>query len=388
MTRRVEHVITGLGLGGAELMLSHLARGGNRFEHSVTSLSAAGDIADELRAGNVAVTSLGMKKNLMALRHVGKLAARIRAARPAIIQTWLYHADLVGGLAARRAGVPVIWNLRQTDVGRGAHKLNTAMVIRLCARLSRSVPVRIVCGSRAASEAHRRMGFDAGRMVVISNGVDTGVFKPDPAARAEVRMELGIEGDAAVVGRVARYHPQKDYRGFVETARIIAQGHPGVRFVLAGKNIDWRNRELAGWIDTAGLRDRFHLVGARNDIPRVMTAMDVFVSSSIFGEGFPNVIAEALACEVPCVATDVGDSAEIIGRADRVVPPGEYGALARAAADVLGQSDERRRRDGEAGRKRVTNRFGLQEMIDSYETLYDQVLKADSGRIATGTGMQ
>lgn len=386
MTRRVEHVITGLGVGGAELILSRLARGGTRFEHAVTSLSPTGHIADELSAANVEVTTLGMKKNLMALRQVGRLAARLRETSPGLVQTWLYHADLVGGLAARRAGVPVVWNLRQTNVGRGGQKINTAIVVRLCALLSRSIPVKIVCGSKAAREAHRRMGFDAGRMVVISNGVDTRVFRPDPEAEEQVRRELGIDAGAKVVGRVGRFHPQKDYHGFVKAARIISDSDPGVCFVLAGENIDWNNRELADWIRQAGLGDRFHLLGARNDIARLMAAMDVFVSSSIYGEGFPNVIAEALACAVPCVATDVGDSAEIIGRPDRVVPPGEYGALARAAAGVLSQDDARRRRDGEKGRNRVTGLFALDEMINRYETLYEQVLKVANERIATGAG--
>lgn len=381
MKQRIEHVITGLGIGGAELMLSHVARGGSRFDHSVTSLSSSGRIGDDLLTHGVPVQELGMKKNLAAVRHIRRLAARLENHQPQLVQTWLYHADLVGGLAARRAGLPVVWNLRQTEVDRGAHKMNTSMVIRLCAFLSRSVPVRIVCGSSAARESHGRMGFDESRMVVIRNGVDTRVFAPDRQARAEVRGELGVAGDALLVGRVGRYHPQKDYRGFVEAARIIGERSPEARFVLAGAGVDWDNRELAGWVDAAGMRDRFHLLGARSDVARVMAALDVFVSSSRFGEGFPNVIAEAMACGVPSVATDVGDSAEIVGREDRIVAPGDYSGLARAAGEVLGQSEEERRRDGAEGRSRVAARFTLENMINSYEALYDQVLAERGGQV-------
>jgi glycosyltransferase involved in cell wall biosynthesis len=385
MSRRIEHVITGLGIGGAELMLSHLARGGRRFEHSVTSLSANGRLADDLTANGVAVREIGMKKNLTALRHTRRLARRLKEQRPQLVQTWLYHADLVGGLAARRAGLPVVWNLRQTEVAPNTHKLNTSIVIRLCALLSKSVPTRIVCGSKAAREAHLRMGFNGTNMVVICNGVDTESFRPDPEARAAVRAELGLTDNVPVVGRIGRYHPQKDYRGFVETARIVAGQRPDARFVLAGHHVDEGNRELAGWIGEAGLRDRCILLGARRDIARVIPALDVLVSSSAFGEGFPNIIAEAMACEVPCVATDVGDSAEIIGCQELITAPGDYPALARAALGLLGRSSAERRGAGEAARRRVAARFALDVMIDSYESLYAEVLgmhgeNAPSGR--------
>lgn len=384
MTPRVEHIITGLGIGGAELMLAHLARGGTRFEHSVTSLSTTSRIADDLTADGVAVTHAGMKKNLMIPRSTIQLSNRLRSRPPEVVQTWLYHADLVGGLAARRAGVPVIWNLRQTDTGPSGQKISTRMVIRLCALVSRSIPARIVCGSLAAREAHRKMGFDEGRMVVISNGVDTGAFRPDASARAAVRRELGIDDGVLLVGRVGRYHAQKDYRCFVEAARIVSEARPETRFVLAGENVDWANGELVAWLERSGMKDRFHLLGARSDIPKVMAALDLFVSSSIFGEGFPNVIAEAMACEVPCVATDVGDSAEIVGRAERIVPPGDRRRLAQAAIDVLAEDPATRRRDAERARTRITSRFSLREMINSYETLYEQIMSAGGQRAAGG----
>lgn len=387
MTRRVEHIITGLGIGGAELMLSHLARGGTRFEHSVTALSATSRIAKDLVAEGVAVTHLGMKKNLMVPTNTLQLSNRLKKRPPQLVQTWLYHADLVGGLAARRAGVPVVWNLRQTDVGPRGQKFTTSLVVRLCALLSRSIPVKIVCGSNAAREAHRKMGFDERRMEVISNGVDTGEFKPDPPARAWVRRELGLNDDTPLVGRVGRYHPQKDYRCFVEAARVISDAVPEAHFLLVGEHVDWRNSELVAWIEQSGLNTRFHLLGARRDIPELMAALDVFVSSSVYGEGFPNVIAEAMACEVPCVATDTGDSAEIIGRADRIVPPGDPQRLAQATIEVLSGEPAMRRREGAQGRQRVTARFALDAMINSYETLYEQVMSAGNQKVAGGAGV-
>lgn len=382
MMRRIDHIITGLDIGGAELMLSNLVRRGIRYRHSVTSLSSNGRITGDLRSHGVDVSEMGMKKSWTSVRSVLGLAQKLRECPPLCVQTWLYHADLVGGLAARRAGIPVVWNLRQTNVGRGAHKISTALVVRLCAVLSRTVPLWIVCGSNSAREAHRAMGFDESRMLVISNGVDTNVFRRDDAVRSNFRAELGVTDDTLLVGRVGRFHPQKDYRTFIYMAGLIADSMPDVCFVLAGENVDWNNPELVGWINSSRFASRFHLLGARKDVARVMAGLDLLVSSSAFGEGFPNVVAEGMACEVPCVATDVGDSKEIVHEPARVVEAGDWRALAAAAMDVLKQSRGSRGRLGAANRRWIADRYSMDKMIDSYENLYDRVSTASIGSVS------
>jgi glycosyltransferase involved in cell wall biosynthesis len=373
VTQKVEHIITGLDIGGAELMLSNLARRGVRYRHSVTSLSSGGRIIGDLLAHGVGVTEMGMKRELKAWRSVNQLACQLKQQSPALVQTWLYHADLVGGLAARRTGVPVVWNLRQTDVGRGAQKWSTAVIVRLCALLSNSLPYRIVCGSHAARKAHCKMGFSERRMLVISNGVDTNLFKYDKASRQEVRSELGVTEDTFLIGRIGRYHPQKDYKGFIEAAGRMAGSSRNLCFLLAGENVDWDNQELVDWIEAKGLSSSFRLLGARRDVSRILSGLDLFVSSSIFGEGFPNVIAEAMACEVPSIATDVGDSAEIIGRPRHIVAAGDYASLASAATYIQHLPLATRRQLGRESRERVAKRYSMGAMIESYEDLYDKV---------------
>ncbi|MGA8262208.1 MAG: glycosyltransferase [Arenicellales bacterium] len=371
-TGGIEHVITGLNVGGAELVLSKLVRAGSRFRHSVISLSGNGVVGEGLSRDGVAVESLDMRRDPRALMDLGRLRRLLRARSPSVVQTWLYHADLAGGLAAWRSGVPVIWNLRQTDVGRGVHKLNTVFVIRLCALLSRVLPECIVCGSGSALSAHGTMGFDTRRMVVIRNGVDTHAFRPRGGAREEVRRELGLGDDAVLVGRIGRFHPQKDYPGFIETARLIAAEDPRVVFVLAGDEVTWANQDLVRRIRRHGLERRMQLLGQRIDIPRIMAGLDLLVSSSIFGEGFPNVVAEGMACGVPCVATDVGDSAELVSDSRRVVPPGDYDGLARASLRVLSLPAEERSRTGLRDRDRIVEHFEIGAMVDSYEALYQR----------------
>ena len=372
-TGGVEHVITGLNVGGAELILSRLVRRGGRFRHSVISLSGNGVVGDGLSRDGVPVESLDMRKDPRALVDLARLRRLLQSRRPLVVQTWLYHADLAGGLAAGRTGVPVIWNLRQTDVGRGVHKLNTVVVIRMCALLSRVLPDCIVCGSSSALTVHGRMGFDTRRMVVIRNGVDTRIFRPRSGGREELRQELGIGDDALLVGRVGRFHPQKDYPGFIEVARLVAAEDPRAVFVLAGDGVTWTNQNLVRAIKRHGLESRMHLLGQRIDMPRIMAGLDLLVSSSIFGEGFPNVIAEGMSCGVPCIATGVGDSEELVSDDGRIAAPGDYEGLARASIRLLSLKAEDRARTGLRDRDRIVKHFEIGAMVDSYEALYQRV---------------
>lgn len=375
MTDRIAHVITGLDVGGAELIVSRLATRSRQFSHSVLSLTSDGSIGRKLSADGVPVTALGMRKNLTALLGVSRLAHLLRQQKPALVQTWLYHADLAGGLAARRAGIPVVWNLRQTDVARGVHKVSTRIVIRLCALLSRYVPEKIVCGSNAALSVHGRMGFETRNMVVIRNGVDTELFKPDTRLSRDVRNELGIDDTTLIVGRVGRFHPQKGYASFVEMASEVAGAFGDVAFVMAGRGVSGDNRELACWIRKAGLEGKVHLLGERSDAARIIGSLDVLVSSSVFGEGFPNVVAEGMGCGVPCVVTDVGDSAELVADPERIASAGDSRGLARAVLVLLRLDAASRVRVGMRDRERIVEHFGLEAMMGEYEKLYAEMTR-------------
>lgn len=372
----VEHVITGLDVGGAELMLQKLlARSGGEYKHGVTSLSSMGAVGARLRDLGVSVRALHLKKDIRSAWGVLRLVRRWRSNPPDIVQTWLYHADLVGGLAAAASGVPVIWNIRQSNLDPGVNKPSTLRLVRLCARLSKRIPARIVCGSEAARVSHERLGFCASKLTVIPNGFDLDAYRPAPAARGDLRRELGLSADTLLVGRVGRFDPQKDHRTFVEAAPHIAAAMEQERvcFVMAGGGIDWHNAELVRWINDSGIRDRFKLLGNREDVPRLNAALDLAVSSSR-GEGFPNVVGEAMACGVACVVTDVGDSSRIVGATGRVVPPADPRALAAACVDLLGMPASARRELGLEARKRIEERYNLPRVARCYENLYSEVL--------------
>ena len=364
----VTHIITGLPRGGAQTVLAYLVRScdSDRFTMSVVSLTELGAVGEQLVNDSIPVRALGLDRRRPSPVRLARLIAWLRRDRPALVQTWLYHGDLLGGIAARIAGIPVLWNIRQTDLQPATTRRSTVWTARACARVSGLVPSRIVCCSEATLRVHCNMGYDRARMVVVPNGVDLMRFRPNASRRATLREACGIAADAPVIGSVARFHPQKDHRTLVQAAAELLRRRPNVHFVLCGEKVDAANDELAGWIDAQGLREHFHLLGLRDDVPTLTAGFDVATSTSSYGEGFNNVLAEAMACGVPCVTTDVGDAAAIVGSTGWVVPPADPRALAHAWDVALSSSPLA----GVAARARAEQEFSLAARIDRYQDIY------------------
>jgi glycosyltransferase involved in cell wall biosynthesis len=291
----------------------------------------------------------------------------------------MYHADLAGLLAARWAGrPPVIWNVRHSHLGPGTRPATRA-VARACALLTRG-PRRIVVGSEAARRAHAALGYDAGRMVVILNGFDVDVLRPDPAGRAAVRGELGIPDGALVVGTAARAHPDKDHDTLLAALDRVAGEDPRVHPVLCGDGVA-DGTPLGDRVRARAWGGRARLLGMRPDVGRLMAGWDVAVCSSRT-EGFPNAVGEAMACGVPCVTTDVGDAAALVGDTGVVVPPRRPAALAEGMRSVLALDAAARAGLGRRARARIVEEFSLQRMVAQYHDLYRGVLAPAEGRPA------
>jgi len=379
----VAHVITGLGQGGAETMLLKLLRQTDRTQFSmrvVSLLAPPGPIAERIEALGIPVVALGIGRQVPNPAGLWRLASILRDARPDLVQTWMYHGDLVGGLAAKLASIrlPVIWNIRQSNFDPNNSRRRTIQLARLCAMLSKRLPNRIICCSNVARRVHAAMGYDESKMQVIPNGFDLLAFRADPSARVALRTELGLPSDARLLGMVARFDPQKDHQTFVAAAQRLHARLPDVRYVLCGAGVDRGNAELTDWVDRAGLTGVCHLLGQRNDMARVNAALDLATLSSAYGEGFPNVLGEAMACEVPCVATDVGDSAHVIGDTGRVVPPRDPHALADAWGDLLADPSSLRAL-GKQARRRIVDNFSIARVTRAYETTYQSILASAVG---------
>jgi glycosyltransferase involved in cell wall biosynthesis len=314
------------------------------------------------------VFELGMRSETSALSAVWRLVRLIRQFRPDVLQTWLYHADLAGLVAGTLARVPnIVWNIRCAELDPRDHPRSLPALLRVLAAASHR-PSAIVCNSTAGRRAHEALGYHPRLWCVIPNGFDTEAFRPSLTARVELRRELAVPDTITLVGLLARFHPMKDHATFLRCAKIVTAAKPDVHFVAAGAGVD-AAPALNNLVDALGLRGRVHLLQARRDAPRFLAALDVAVSSS-YGEAFPNVVGEAMACGTPCVVTDVGDSAQIVGDAGIVVPPRDPVAIATGVLRILDMGEAARDQLGRAARERIVSEFSLGRAAARYEKLY------------------
>ncbi len=372
---RVLHLITGLNTGGAEMMLSKLVAGMDRgaFASRVVTLLGEGPLTPRVREAGVEVTSLGLSRGAADPRALLRLVGILRSFRPQVVQTWLYHADLMGLVAAGLARTGrVIWNLRCSNMDFSHSGRLTRLTVGACARLS-GLPAAVIANSSIAVDVHRAMGYRPRRFEVIPNGFDLEHFVPDLDAGASLRAELDVAPGAPLVGMAARFDPQKDHATFLQAASEIAAERPDTRFVLLGDGMDHGNAGLLALAEQAGVRHNLELLGRREDVARIMAALDVAVLSSAYGEGFPNVVGEAMACGTPCVVTDTGDSAAVVGATGRMVPPRNPAALAGAVLELLALPGAEREALGLAARERIQTHYSLPAVVERYAALYRAV---------------
>ncbi len=374
-------IITATDVGGAQTMLYRvLARLSPEFKPHVISMFPAGEIGDKLRALGIPVESLDMRPGVPSSVALIRLIRDLRRLKPDLVHTWMYHADLMGGVAARLARVPALaWCIRHSNLAPADNKTQTLAVMRVNAFLSHRVPDRILCCSEAARKIHVAYGYAAEKMVVVPNGFDIAHFKPDPNARLSVREELGLPLETPLVGLIGRWDAQKNHAGFLSAAAVLHLRRPDVHFLLAGQGVDRANQTIQHTLAANGLASVIHLLGLRDDIPRLMGALDVLASSSC-GEAFPNVVGEAMASGVPCAVTDVGDAAYIVGDTGRVVSSGDMEGLAHAIDSLLEMSAEASQIIGARARTRVAEHFEIGKIVRQYEAFYQELASASRNK--------
>lgn len=371
---RLAHVINDLGYGGAQSVLAQLIGGTrDRFEHHVVSLGELRDGAERFERVAASVASTGMTRWRAPLA-LPRLIRRLADIRPALAVTWLYHGDLLGGLAAHWLDAPVCWNVRHGSIEARTTRWTTRGVACACAALSRRLPRAIVFNSERSRVSHAALGYDASRATVIPNGIDVDRFRPDPEAGRALRAELNVPPHALLVGIAGRFCPDKDFETFAAAAAEVARTKSDVWFVACGAGVDANNRQLLSWLAERKITSRTRLLGVRRDMPRVLAAFDALVCSSRT-EAFPNVVAEALACGVPCASTDVGDVRELIGPAGRVVPIGAAAALAAGCLDCL----EARGALAAMARRQIVERYSQAAMIERHVRLWEQLAGVSRG---------
>jgi glycosyltransferase involved in cell wall biosynthesis len=368
---RILHIISGLGQGGAEAALVRLlaaSEGSDR--HVVISLSDLAHNEDPLIALGVPVLRIDLRSRGGRMAKLVRIMIEIQRCNPDVVQLWMYHANVIGGILATMAGVRrIVWGIHHSAFEEGGVKDRTRLFVRTGAVLSHFASDAIISCSAAGAAIHARAGYSSRAMHVVPNGYDFGRFRPDPVARAHTRAGLGLAENAVVVGMVARWDPVKDHRNFIAAAEIVLRKRPGTRFVLCGQGISAENPSLKALLQPAEIAGAFSLIDGTRTVERIFSALDVNVLASR-SEAFPNVLVEALACGVPCVATEVGDARTIVGPSGCVVPPRNAVALADAMMSLVEMPEAARREMGDTGRLRVCAQYSIGAMYKSYRAVW------------------
>jgi glycosyltransferase involved in cell wall biosynthesis len=370
---KILHVITGLNNGGAEGVLYRLCKHEDRSQHIIISMMGEGKYGPLLKYMGIEVHCLNMPQGRLSISGLWRLFKLIYNNKPDVVQTWMYHADLIGGLVARLAGVKyVFWNVRSSVLNTGTSKRSTIWVAKVCAVISGWVPRKIIYCAHKSKAAHEAMGYKKSKAEIISNGFDFTQLYIDSLARATFRSELGLNNDVSLIGMVGRYHPQKDHANLIKALYLVKKENYNFKLVLIGKDLNTKNQTLLNHIRDNRLTENVILLGQRTDIPTVMNGLDLHILSS-FGEAFPNVVAEAMACGTPCVVTDVGDAALIVGESGWIVPPNEPQSLANSIIQAFQEKQINQQAwllRKEACRSRIVDNFSMKQMIECYRRVW------------------
>jgi glycosyltransferase involved in cell wall biosynthesis len=372
----IVYVTTGLESGGAEMvlyqLLSHLDS--QRFQVSVVSLIEPGILVDKFHRAGIPVYSIGMKRGKPTIPTLWKVIQTIRKLHPDLIQGWMYHGNLAAQIVSVALGnkIPVTWSIHSAIAPQILANPIRKALIEIGSKLSR-FPTRILFVSKASQQQHQSLGYATEKCLTIPNGFDTEIFCPHPPARQELREKLNLDKGTITIGSIARYHPVKDHPNFLHAAAKLHQHYPDVHFLMAGENIDRSNQTLQLLIQELNLSHRVHLLGAQQDIPTLMAGLDLVTSAS-YSEAFPTIVGEAMSCGVPCVVTDVGDSAWMVGSTGRVVPPQAADAMAAAWQEAIELGSAARVALGVAARARTIEHFSLRVMVERYQSLYEHIL--------------
>jgi glycosyltransferase involved in cell wall biosynthesis len=370
-------VITALGTGGAEMMLYKFLTRINRDRYSpiVISLISGGVFVERIRDLDIPVETLGMKPGGYNPLILLKLRQMLLEIQPDLIQGWMYHANLAAQLANFLANgkAHVFWSIHHSVDSLKAEKLALAATIKLTAWLSSKVK-KVIFSAEKGQKQHTHIGYDPNNATAIGDNFDLGKYKPVSNPQFNLRSLLNLPEDSILIGSVARYHPMKDHANLIDGAAILIANYPNVHFVLVGPNVDEQNPALSAQIAQLGITEQVHLLGERQDIPDLMTSFDIFTTSSAYGESFPNVLGEAMSCQIPCVATDIGDSQTVIGDTGVVVPPKDPQALVDAWHQLIILGKEGRQDLGKQARQRIENNFnldGANSFVRQYEDIYE-----------------
>ena len=373
---KVLHIITGLRRGGAETMLINLLtfyKEESCFEHIILSLISDNDFHEEIKITGIKVYSLNIRSFALFPFYFIKLNRMVNSINPSIIQGWLYHGNIAVKISKMQ--LPYLFSIHNSLTSIEKEKWLTRKIIKLGSLFSFRTNGIIYC-SQVSLIQHEAIGYSKRKSIYIPNGFDTKKFHPDIKAKIGLKDELKIPNENLVFGQIARFHPIKNQLGLLRAFGELIKTMPLTSLVMIGENVNNSNSAIIQVIHEYNLEEKVHLLGLRNNIDLLISGLDVLVSPS-FSEAFPIVVGEAMACGVPCIATDVGDSADVIGDAGIIVEPDNEEALVKAMKYIALLSVNDRVELGKKARLRIIDNFGLKIVAERYEQLYISLLNPD-----------
>lgn len=368
---KILHIITSLGDGGAERTLYKICKYNNINEHVVISLAGPGKYYPLLKKLGVDTYYLNINFFTVFIKFFSILKL-IKFYKPDVVQTWLIHADFIGGIAAKLCGVKnIIWNIRYTDLKFRKSKLTSIILVKILSYLSFFIPISIILNSKKAKGIYKIKGYDKKKFVFIPNGYDLSIFKPDRLQRKIFRKKLKIKNNTILIGNIARYDPKKDHANLIQALYLLKLKNYNFLCILVGHKISKHNNKLNYLIKKLKLSDKVKLLGQSNNVLQIFNGIDIYVQSSSFGEGFPNVVAEAMSCGIPCVVTDVGDASYIVGKTGCAIPPRNPILLAKAIEKKINQISAKQWKEKKRDcRLRIKNNFSIKKMTFKYNNLW------------------
>ena len=372
-------LIRQIAVGGAERQLVQLARRlpERRFDVTIVSMyDGAGPIWDDLEAtSHVRHVSMGKTGRWDLLSFFRRLVEVARDVRPHVVHGYMIPANEIAVLAARAVNAKLVWGVRVSDQDPNAYSRFRRTVQRAGVQLSRFADL-IIANSFAGRTSHVAAGYPPDHFIVIPNGIDVNKFVPDVGSGQRWRASVGIEPGATVVALPARMDPMKGHPVFLEAAArtIAALPEHRIRFVCAGDGPESYRSALRAAADRYGLGDRVLWTSAVSDVGGLYNASDVVVSASVFGEGFPNVLAEAMACGRPCVAAASGDARLVVGDAGVLVSARSADALSDGLIGLLALDAPARRALGARARARVAANFTIPQLVERSAAAFEAVV--------------
>lgn len=368
---KILHIINSLDLGGAEKNLYTICKNDDQNEHLVVSLKNFGYFGKKLEGIKVKVFQINLDKNFL---NFFKIIVILIETKPNLIQTWMYISDLVGSLVSIITfRYNLVWGVRHTNLNPKIEKKRTLIILKILSKISYFIPKKIIFCALKSLDVHLRAGYDKKKLIHIHNGIDLKKFFPKKENKKKIFEELNLDKKEILIGTVGRFNSYKDFNTLFDAIGILKSNGIKFKFILAGKGNVIENVNLKKMIDKNKLADVVYLLGVRNDIPDIMNALDIYIQSSV-DEASPNVVMEAMACGTPCVVTDVGDSAHIVGNTGWIISPQNSILMAKTIQNCLKKLGEKDWNEiCDAAHLRIKDNFSLESTINSYRKIWSQI---------------